>query len=142
MATRNVVNTDEDEIQNPDDTDVVKTRESVKASELPPDQRVQIMFSLPAGLRALAEKMAEDKDTGLGTVIREAVAAYFEYELPATERRKRASKYASDEERKAAQKEKNKKRNATLNKLLALYKSGALGDIDLDDDEDEDDDED
>lgn len=133
---------DDDDVDDDDAESTVKTREQIKSSTLPPNQRVQTMFACPAGLRALAEAMAEEKDIGLGTVIREAVAAYFDYTLPPTERRKRASKYANDAEREAAQKAKNKERNDTIKKLLALYNAGKLGDINLDADEDEDEDDD
>jgi hypothetical protein len=132
---------DDDADDDDDDTGTVKTRSQIKSADEPPNKRIQTMFSCPAGLRALAEAEAEAKDIGLGTVIREAVASYFHYELPPTERRKRASKYGSEEERIAAQKAKNAERNETIKKLLKLYNSGALGDLNLeDDDEDEDDD--
>lgn len=124
-----------------DEVETVKTRERVNAASKPANERVQLMFSLPAGLRAIIEQDADKRDLGYATVVRMIVADHYEYELPATERKARASKYATEDERKAAQKERNKERNDTIKKLLDLYNKGEIKLDDLeDDDEDEDED--
>lgn len=92
----------------------------------------QIMFTVPNELKDLIESKAKEEGKSVSGLMRELVADEFDFTLPDIIRT-RVSKYATPEERKAAQAAKAKQKNALVAKLLELYKSGA---IELDDDED------
>ena len=122
----------------------VSEKDAVKASTLPPNERVNIMFGMPAGLKALIEEQSDERKIPSAALVREIVANHFSYELPAIQRGGARSKYANDEEREAAKKAKQEERRNLINNLLKLYKDGNLPDDVMaalkGDDEDEDED--
>lgn len=133
------------------EVETVKTRSKVKSEDREPSDRVQKMVSLPAELAAMVEKEAEESGLGFATIARLALAERYNYILPPTERKKRISKYATDEEREAAQKQRNAARNDTIKALLKEFRAGniqlspevmaSLGADTGDDDDGDDDDE-
>lgn len=112
-------------------------REELEA--LAPGTRVSVMVTMPKELKLILLEKAQEKDFTLARYLREWIAGEVNFELPATTRT-RAPKYATEDERKAAQKKKSAERNALISQLLKAYKAG---DIDLEalSDDDEDDDE-
>lgn len=128
----------------------VAEADAVKAKDLPPTERTSIMFSIPAELKAQIDEAAEAKSQPVAALVRSIVADHFNYTLPDIQRGGARKKYANEEEREAARKEKAEKRRILVNNLMKLYKSGkmdpemlaALSADDDDDDEDDDDTED
>lgn len=128
----------------------VADADAVKAKDLPPTERTSIMFSIPAELKAKIDDAAEGKGQSVAALVRTIVADHFEYVLPDIQRGGARKKYANDEEREAARKEKAEARRVLVNNLMKLYKSGkmdpemlaALQADEDDDDEDSDDTED
>lgn len=96
----------------------------VKAKDLPADERVSMMFGMPAGLKAQVEAEAEKGETTAAALVRNLVAEKFGYTLPVTERTGRAKKYGSDEEKDKVKKEKGKGRRALIRALLEKYTAG------------------
>lgn len=110
--------------------------EKTNLADLDPNETVQVMVTMPAGLKLKALERADAKDYTLARYVRELVASELEYDLPDTIRT-RSKKYATEEDRIAAQKAKSAKRNALIKMLLSKYKDGEI-DLDLDDDDDDD----
>lgn len=132
------------------EVETVKTRSKVSAADREPSDRVQKMVSLPAELAAMVEKEADESGLGFATIARMALAERYNYTLAPTERKKRISKYATDEEREAAQKQRNAARNETIKALLKEFRAGNIQlspevmaslNADTDDDDGDDDDE-
>ncbi len=90
-----------------------------------------MMFNLPIGLKVEIEKRAEQDGLTASALVRKAIADVVGFELPVG--LSRAKKYGSDEERKAAQKSRDKARRDLIKDLLAKYRAGEL-DLDGDDD--------
>lgn len=101
---------------------------------------VPIMFNVPVKLKAVIEQAAEERDLPVSGLIRQAVAQFLGYKLSPTDMA-RAKKYATVEERIAAQKARETERKTLIKALLAKYRSGdiELSSDDLDSDDDEDD---
>lgn len=85
-----------------------------------------IIFTVPMELKEKVEAAAKGENKPVGAYVRAKIAELFGYELPATQHG-RARKYATVEERVAAQKEKQNERNALIKKLLAEYRASATG---------------
>lgn len=97
-----------------------------------------IMFNVPLALKVAIEKSAEEKDIPVSALCRQAVAAFIEYKLSKTEMT-RARKYATVEERIAAQKVRDSEKRDVIKALLAKYRAGEI-ELDLDGSEDDSDD--
>lgn len=110
-------------------------------AKLDMNMRTQFMIGIPVGLKLKLEAVAKEREISVATIVRNAIAGAVGYTLaPTTERTK---KYASEAERKEAQKAKNKERRDLLKVLMQRYKAelaggGAEGVEDEDEDEDED----
>lgn len=91
--------------------------------------KVQFTVSIPAGLKIELDKFAKEHNDDAVNFARTTLAAAVGYTLPASARR--STKYASEDERKAAQAIRNKARRDLVNKLLEQYME------DEDEDEDE-----
>jgi len=85
-----------------------------------------IIFTMPMELKAMIENAAKESNKPVGAYVRGRVAELFGYELPATQHG-RARKYATVEERLAAQKAKQQERNELIKKLLAEYRAQKTG---------------
>lgn len=113
--------------------------ERAELRDLAPGTRVSIMVTMPVELKIKlldeAEKAGENMT--LARFVREKLADIYDVELPDVIRT-RSKKYATDEERQAAQKKKAAERNALIKQLLAAYKAGDIDLEALSDDEDDD----
>jgi len=85
--------------------------------------RSYIVVPLPPDLKSRFESEAEAADLPAGPYVRNLLAKLLGIELPPAAITARRSKYASDEERKAAQKQRNQNRSATMRDLFALFKA-------------------
>lgn len=105
-----------------------------------------IAVAVPKELKEKLEEHAKTGETTVAKIVRRHLAGLVNFDITEFEKqvRTRTSKYATEEERKAAKEKANKERSALIAKLMAKYKAG---DISLDDvaegagDEDEDEDE-
>lgn len=117
-----------------------KDNDRSNLESLAPGSRVSVMVTMPKELKILlldeAEK-AGDSYT-LARFVRELLADRFEFTLPKTTRT-RAKKYATEEDKQAAQKKRSTKRNALIKMLMQKYKDGDITDDDLGIGDDEDD---
>jgi len=96
-------------------------REKVDLEALDPNTRVQTGISMPAGLKLLISKDADEKDVSISTFIRDLLADRYSYVVPRTVRTRKPT-YATEEERTAARKRSIDKRNNMMKLLLARYK--------------------
>ncbi len=80
-----------------------------------------VYVSTPDQLRAALEAEATEKQTSVATLVRDMLAAHFNITLPDAPAPRR--KYASDEERKAAQTQARKDKQALVKKLLQEYQA-------------------
>lgn len=100
----------------------------VEQVEQDPTERVSIMVGMPFEMKELLKAAAdkaenEDGSTGqpVAEFVRDLLADHLGYTIP-QRTSKRVRRYASEEEKKAAQKARGKERRATIKNLLALYK--------------------
>lgn len=94
-----------------------------------PEPRANVMVQMPLGLKIELEKYCETEKLPVAGFIRKLVADEIGYSLPAISIG-RARKYATVEERMAAQKARDKDRRALTKILLEKY---AKGEITIDD---------
>jgi hypothetical protein len=87
--------------------------------------KASIMFGVPSELKRLLDGRAEAEDISVAALVRNLVAREFNYTLPKVTR-ERAKKYATEEERTAAQKARMSERNATIKALLEKYRKGEI----------------
>lgn len=92
---------------------------SGKANSRP--NRSYIVVPVPADLKARFEEEAKTKDVPVGPYVRDLLAGFLGITIPATVSTRR-SKYASDEERKAAQKARTQSRSNTMRSLMAAFR--------------------
>ena len=129
-------------------TEVVSEKEEVKTMTTEPqtemasgdirvnlDTKTTFPISIPAGLLVKISDVAKEQDMTAVEFARQTLAKAVSYDRPLGTGR-RAAKYGSDEEKKAAQALRNKARRDLVNSLLKQYMAA-----DDDDDEDEDEDE-
>ena len=95
-----------------------------------------IMFNVPLKMKVAIEESATEKNIPISALCRQAVAAFIEYKLSKTEMT-RARKYATIEERMAAQKVRDAEKRDVIKALLAKYRAGEI-ELDLDSDEEDD----
>lgn len=87
--------------------------------------RQSIMVSVPVEFHGLLAQKAEAEGKTLAGFVRDMLASEFNYTLPPVTRQ-RARKYASEEERKAAQAENQRQRNALAKRLIEAYRKGEI----------------
>lgn len=134
---------DVEQTQNPaadTDDDEKDKDERAALQDLAPGTRVSIMVTMPVELKIklLDEAAKSGENMTLARFVRETLADKFDVELPNVIRT-RSKKYATEEERVAAQKAASKKRNDLIKKLLKAYNEGEIDLESLVDDEDDDD---
>jgi len=122
------------------DDDEKDKDERAALQDLAPGTRVSVMVTMPVELkiRLLDEAAKSGENMTLARFVRETLADTFDVELPNVIRQ-RAKKYATEEERIAAQKAASKKRNDLIKSLLKAYNEGNIDLESLMDDEDDDD---
>lgn len=112
-------------------------------------ERQSVMVSMPEAMKDALRAKAESADVSLAAFCRQTLADAAGYTGPLTKETRRTRKYSSEEERKAAQKARNKARREVIKELLEKYggdvkakmaeaEEEALEGLD-EDDEDEDD---
>ena len=95
--------------------------------------KVSFMMQIPLDLKNLLIAAAEERNISTSACARQILAEAVDYTLPASSGRSR--KYANADERKAAQKTRNKARRELVKKLLAEYNAQSEDDEDEDEDE-------
>jgi hypothetical protein len=101
-----------------------------------------IMFNVPIRMKVAIEAAAEEQDLPISGLVRQAVAQFIGYKLSKTDMA-RARKYATIEERMAAQKIRDTEKRDIIKALLAKYRAGEIEiDLDAESEDDEEDDED
>jgi hypothetical protein len=88
----------------------------------PRTARSYIVVPLPPDLKTRFQEEAKVADKDVGPYVRDLLAQFLGIEIPVTAVSRR-SKYASDDERKAAQKTRNQSRAATMKDLMNRYKA-------------------
>lgn len=88
----------------------------------PRTARSYIVVPLPPDLKTRFQEEAKVADKDVGPYVRDLLAQFLGIEIPVTAVSRR-SKYASDDERKAAQKTRNQSRAATMKNLMDRYKA-------------------
>lgn len=83
--------------------------------------RSYIVVPVPADLKTRFEEEAKAADVPVGPYVRNLLAKFLGIEIPVSASTRR-SKYASDEERKAAQTTRNQTRSATMRNLMAAFR--------------------
>lgn len=113
------------------------TADKVSGDEAEAKERDTIALVVPSELKDLIEAKAKAENTTVAGLVRGQLAELYDYTISGDFGTR--SKYGSDEERKAAQKQKNAKRNELMKMLMKKFRAG---EIDLDslimDDDDED----
>ena len=84
---------------------------------------VTIMFNISESFNDALDKFVGEANEARAAIVRTAVAKYIKYDLKSEPAVTRKSKYATPEERKAAQKARAKKRRELTSKLLKAYES-------------------
>lgn len=90
-----------------------------KANSRP--NRSYIVVPVPADLKTRFEEEAKAADVPVGPYVRNLLAKFLGIEIPVTASTRR-SKYASDEERKAAQTARAQSRSATMRNLMTAFR--------------------
>lgn len=104
-------------------------RERVNLETLPADARVTLGIVMPAAMKLAILKVAEAQGINASTYGRNKLAEIIEFAVPASfSKRTRTSKYASKEEQKAANAQKQKQGRETLAAVMA---AAAAGELDL-----------
>lgn len=93
--------------------------------EYGPNDIVGVMIRVPNPLRLMIEKTATEQSVSVPQIISRMIADAYGYALPEAAKKTRA-KYASDEDRKKAQKETSDKKRAQVRALLAAVESGQI----------------
>jgi hypothetical protein len=88
-------------------------------------EKAPIMFHVPVEMKVLLEKAAEERNIPLTAFVRATMAEVIGYVLPPSQLG-RARKYATIEEREAAQKVRNLERRDTIKALLLKYRAGEI----------------
>lgn len=83
-----------------------------------------LMFNLPIAMRFALEEKAADADVTVAKFVRDIVAEAIGYKLPVGEGR--ARKYATEQEKKDAQKAKNQEHRNKVNAIMEAYRKGTL----------------
>jgi len=111
-----VTNESEDETH-----DVEKAkRERVDLETLDPNERVTLTIAMPAGMKLAILSKGEEASIAGSAYARDILAHAIEYTIPASfTERTRTSKWASEEERKEAYKQKQKSERTRVKNLLA-----------------------
>lgn len=93
-----------------------------------PHEKLIVAIPVPAEMRVLIRQHAEQNGVSEAQYIRDLVATNLGYVVPESfnERKRRASAFASEEERKAFQKEQANKKRENVNKMLAAIQSGKI----------------
>jgi len=90
------------------------------------DVKASLMFHMPVEMKAELENAARAAGQSTTAFVRDALADKIGYDLPpATSRGGGGRKYASPEERIAAQKDRDKARRALIKNLMDEYKAKA-----------------
>lgn len=89
------------------------------------NERTHLVITIPLGLKIALDKRAADSQISTSAMVRNMVAQEFDYTLPDSTRT-RARKYATEEERQAALKQRRDERNNLFKALLAKYKAGEI----------------
>jgi len=89
------------------------------------DAKVSIMFHLPIEMKVALEKAATEKGMSTTAYVRGVLADNVGYKLPPSAARGGNRKYASPEERIAAQRARDKERRALIKNLLAEYRENS-----------------
>ena len=99
------------------------SNETVKTPAEPKDYQM-VAISVPTDLAKTIEDGAKDAKVGAGVFVRRIVAKHFEYDITSFERSRRKGrvKFASEEEKLAAVKE----RAATVKALMERYNKGLI----------------
>lgn len=87
--------------------------------------KANVMIQVPVSLKVALEQYCEVAKVPVSGFIRKLVADAIDYKLPATSVG-RSRKYATPEERMAAQKTREKQRKALVKQLLAKYSAGEI----------------
>lgn len=82
-----------------------------------------IMVKCPFGLKDALGAKAKAENVSVMDLVRRTLAAAVDYTLPASTGGRRATKYATEEEKIAARKAANKKRNDLVKDLMNRYKA-------------------
>lgn len=85
--------------------------------------KVSIMFQVPIPVKVQLDNEAEELGIGTAALVRQIVAEHYGIAVEAVHKG-RARKYASDEERKEAQKNRDKARRDLIKELLEKFKEG------------------
>lgn len=89
-----------------------------------------IQVNLPAELKALVTAKSEELDKSVSGWVASLIARELGYDLPLTHTRERARKYATEEERKAAQAERAREKNSAITALVEAAKRGDIAGLD------------
>jgi hypothetical protein len=90
------------------------------------DSQPGIMVAMPQGLKDKIVSTAESKNLSAAAWVRQLLADRFEYVLPPMAQRGPKRVYLNEDEKKAAQKAAQDKRNALMRALLAKYNAGEI----------------
>lgn len=116
--------TDETQAHDEDAPDSEKAkRERVDLETLDPNERVTLTIAVPAGMKLALIQAGERQNVSGTSYARDILAQHIEYTIPASfTERTRTSKWASEEERKEAYKQKAKSERDRVKMLLARLK--------------------
>ncbi len=89
------------------------------------NERTHLVVSIPLGLKIALDKEAAEQQLSTSALVRKQVAEAMAYELPVSVTQ-RARKYATEEERQAALKQRREERHQLIKALLEKYKSGEV----------------
>lgn len=101
-------------------------REPRDFANIGPDEMVSLNVRVPNGLRGKLEETATGQNLSIPQLITKMVSEAYEYTLPQTATKKR-QKYASEEERKKAQKDAQAHNRMVTKALLDAVNEGKLG---------------
>lgn len=82
----------------------------------------QILITCTTRFKNAVGEYAQQHNVSVALLIRDAVAKYIKYDFDEEKTTDRRRKYASAEDRKEAQRQRQKQERAEVNKLLALLK--------------------
>lgn len=96
-----------------------------------PNALIGVMVRVPQGLKKAIDATAEEQSVSTPQIVVRMLAEAYSYTLPAIPTRARTKKFATEDERKAAAKEKRDADRLRVKAILSAVDNGLLGDIDV-----------
>lgn len=100
--------------------------------QMGPNEMISLNVRVPNALRLQLASTATEQSTSVPQLVAQMLATAYNFELPKPQRAARIKKYASAEERKAAQKADQQRKRMVTKAILRAVEQGTLPGLDID----------